>query len=457
MLSRKMAEFVLRARAGAMPEEALALALDGITDSIGCLFAGSTEPLAGYAALLVPRVGASQGGLIAACPVLGGYTSAQDAAFYGATLSHALDYDDVSYPGLTHPSTILAPALLAAAALQPERTGRDLLFAYVCGVELLGKLGGLLNPDLFERGWHPTPTLGPPVVAYAAATFLGLSYAEIVAALGIAASASAGLRANFGTMTKPLHAGQASRAGLSAAILARAGFTASADVFEHSYGYFACFGSPDLAASAMPVPGEPLEILSARGLEIKPYPACAAGQPAIEAGLALHARVAGRAIRRVIVRTGAPTMMPMIHDRPREPLHGKFSLPYCVAVALVTGKVTIDSFSAEALDDAAVGSMMDRISVEIDSDARDDFHFGVRIELHLEDGHILVESVARAKGTISRRLSETELAAKFDDCTSKVIEAGQSRRVWNACRALTDSTLPVELSAMLANAGSTPK
>jgi 2-methylcitrate dehydratase PrpD len=241
-----LARFAIRARAEGLPDLARALAVDGIVDSIGCMFAGANQPLAPIVSGIVPRVAKPEGLLHAPCPVLGGYTTPADAAFLGATLTHALDYDDVNYPGLTHPSTILVPALLAAAAEAPHVSGRALVTAYIAGVEALGKLGRMLNPGLFERGWHPTPTLGPPVVAIATATMLGLDEARIVAAMGIAMSSSAGLRANFGTMTKPYHAGQAARAGLIAALLARDGFTSSGEALQHRHGYLALFGGgPD--------------------------------------------------------------------------------------------------------------------------------------------------------------------------------------------------------------------
>jgi 2-methylcitrate dehydratase PrpD len=445
-----LARFATQAHDGNLPDLARSLATDGMIDSIGCLFAGAGQPLASIVAGIVPRIASPEGLLRATCPVLGGFAAPADAAFFGATLTHALDYDDVNYPGLTHPSTILVPALLAAAAEAPHATGRALVTAYVVGVEALGKLGRMLNPGLFERGWHPTPTLGPPVVAIATAAMLGLDEVRTIAAMGIAMSSSAGLRANFGTMTKPYHAGQAARAGLIAALLARDGFTSSDEALGHRHGYLALFGGGQSSHPDPGIPGDPLEILSERGLEIKPYPACAAGQTVIEAGMILHHQIAGRPIASVIVRTGAPTMMPMIHRQPSTPLEGKFSLYYCVAASLLRGHVTIASFDEASIRAPDIATLIVRTRIVIDDARRDDYYFGVDLEVELDDGERLTCSIPRAKGTIARRIQDGELRAKFDDCTRERMSPEKSSRVWQAFRAIDTDVAVSELSALLA-------
>jgi len=434
------------------PVAARSLAVDGITDAIGCMLAGAREPLAQKLRAIVPIVSEPQGLLIAPCPVWGDWTSPADAAFLGATLDHALDYDDVNHPGMTHPSTIMVPTLLAASAVAPKATGRDLVRAYLIGIELLGKLGALLNPALFERGWHPTPTLGPPVVALAASTFLGLDEPQTVAALGLAATGSGGLRANFGTMTKPYHAGQAARTGLTAALLARKGYTSSPEAFEHRYGYLTLFGGGKVNAAAMGAPGSAPEILSPRGLDIKPYPACAAGQPVIEAGIVLHRQSGGATVRRATIRTGAPTLMPMIHRQPAEPLEGKFSLPFCLAAALIDGEVKIDTFTAGRIADPALRALVDRVDIEIDPTRNDDFYFGVSVTIETEDGARFSHTVPRALGTSNRRLPEAILAQKFRDCAHGTVDPVRAERLWRAFRTIDSDVSVATLAALLAGA-----
>lgn len=420
--ARMFARFVAENRGRSFPEQARRLAVDGVTDAVGCMFAGSTQPVAAKVRGIIALSPEPTSTLTTPCPATGSFTTPADAALFGATITHALDYDDVNHPGFAHPSAIIVPALMALSPI--ARTGgQDLVTAYVCGVEMLGKLGRVVNPGLFEAGWHPTPALGPIAVATAAASLLRLGEEQTVTALSIAASAAAGLRANFGTMTKPLHAGQASRAGTVAALLARGGFNAAHDALDHRFGYFALFGLPGAECIQDSVkPGKDLELITERGLEIKPYPACAAAQPTIEAGIRLHQELAGRGVRRVTVRTGQPTMLAMIHDRPATPLQGKFSLPYCLAQAIRNGRCVIDSFSSACVEDPGITGTMDAVSIEIDDSLRRDYYFGVSVRAETDDGSVLRAEVPRAKGTNGRPLSESDVAAKFHDCTHGAID-----------------------------------
>ncbi len=414
--ARTFAQFVADNHGRPFPEQARRLAVDGVTDAVSCMLAGAAQPVAAAMRQVIALSAEPTHTMAVPCPATGGYTTPADAAFYGATITHALDYDDVNHPGFAHPSTLIVPALLALSPAA-EASGQDLITAYICGVEMLGKLGGLVNPGLFEVGWHPTPALGPIAVATAAASLLRLSTAQTVAALSIAASAAGGLRANFGTMTKPLHAGQASRAGVVAALLASQGFSAADDAFGHQFGYFSLFGATPQESGGYTVrPGQDLEILSERGLEIKPYPACAAGQAAIEAGLRLHRELAGRGVRQVIVRTGQPTMLAMIHGTPSTPLEAKFSLPYCLAQAIVAGWCVLGSFSQASIKDPDILQVLERVQVEVDDGRRRDYYFGVSVRAEADDGSVVTADVPRAKGTVGRPMSEADTAAKFRDC-----------------------------------------
>jgi 2-methylcitrate dehydratase PrpD len=440
--SSRFARFVTESRGPSFPARARRLAVDGVTDAIGCMFAGASQPIATRIRRVIGFSPEPISTLEVPCPAARGFTTPADAALYGATLTHALDYDDVNHPGLAHPSAIIVPALMALSPTAGP-SGRDMVTAYICGVEMLGKLGSVLNPALFETGWHPTPALGPIAVATAAASLLGLGEQQTVTALSIAASAAAGLRANFGTMTKPLHAGQASRAGTVAALLARDGFSAAEDALDHKFGYFSLFGVRGDRNDPCDVqPGLGLEIVSKRGLEIKPYPACAAAQPAIEAGIRLHDELSGRGVRHVTVRTGQPTMLPMIYDRPVTSLEGKFSLSYCLAQAIVTGRCVIDSFSPERIEDPRIADTRERVSIDVDDALRYDYQFGVSVRVETEDGITLGADVPQAKGTIDRPMSDLEVGAKFRDCTRAMMDAQASARLLTRLREL-DSEGPV--------------
>src|SRR4051794_17534069 len=224
-----LADFVATAD---IPPKARARAQTAVLDTVGVTLAGSVEP----AARIVQKVVAAEGGAPRSS-VLGTAqrTSASAAALANGTAAHALDYDDMCFVSLAHPSAPLVAAALAAAELAGA-SGRALLDGYVVGFELEGVLGHALNPAHYQRGWHCTSTLGTVGAAAAVARILQLDADATRRALAIAAPEASGLKENFGTMVKPLHAGLAARNAVLAALLARDGFTASEQAIEGDQG-----------------------------------------------------------------------------------------------------------------------------------------------------------------------------------------------------------------------------
>lgn len=449
-LATHFARYAANAHRLDVPTEARRLAVDSITDCVGTLFAGSVEPGAAMMRALVPLVDKPSGLLNAPCPTLDGFTTSADAALFGGTVTDILDFDDVSHPGHAHPSTVMVPALFAATPHAPGATGKDLVNAFLCGFELMGKLGRALNPTMFAYGWHPTPTLGPLMSALAVGAFLRLDEKQIVTALGIAASGAAGVRANFGTMVKPFHAGQAARAGLVAALLAREGFTAAADSLEHRFGYLHCFaggGTPD--PRPLERPGENLEILSEYGHALKPYPACAATHPGIEAALGVHEQLKGRAIATVRIGTAALTFKPLIHDRPSTGLEGKFSLQFCVAAGLIDGDVQIDTFRAERVNAPDIRLLLDRTTMEVDEEYRDSHEYSTAVLAETTTGERFEMRVPLARGKPGRRFTDADVYAKFSGCTGTALGAAQADRLFETMRRADSGIAASALAAAL--------
>jgi len=216
---------------GGLPVEAIARARTAILDTVGVTLAGAREPCAEIVARSI-RLGADTSG---ECLIFGSNrrTGALDAALINGTASHALDFDDVSNSLGGHPSAPILPALFALAELL-DSDGRAFVTAYVAGFETETRIGRGVHFHHYEKGWHPTATLGVFGAAAACCHLLGLDNARTAQALAIAASLAAGLKANFGTMTKPLHVGHTARSGLFAAQLAREGFTANPGALEHN-------------------------------------------------------------------------------------------------------------------------------------------------------------------------------------------------------------------------------
>lgn len=452
-LTRMMARFAVAPHD--FPPLARARARDALADGIGCMLAGSREPLAAPLSAVLPSFEQPSEAFPALLIGLSRYAAPADAALFNGTVAHALDFDDTNHPAYAHPSAVIAPALLALAP-HTQASGAALVEAYIVGFEFFGKLGRVLNTDHYKRGWHTTGTFGALAAAAASARLLGLDEAHAAMALGIAASSASGLRASFGSMTKPLHAGQASRNGVLAALMARAGYTASNEAIEHRYGYLGTFNDGlHVDPEPLAAMGRELEILTPHGLALKPYAACGATHPGIEAAERLHGRLAGRAIRGVRAGVCEMAFAPLIHVMPASPLEGKFSLHFCLAAALLHGPVGLGTFSETMVCDPRVRALIPKIRMELDERWKDDGEFATEVAVETEDGETLVEFVPLAQGKPARWFGPERLRAKFDDCAFAAMQEGARDSVWRRLVAL-DGQQPVhellhELSRTKAN------
>jgi len=282
-----------------------------------------------------------------------------------------------------------------------------------------------MNPRHYQRGWHCTSTLGTIGAAAAAARLLGLDAAAANHALAIAASEASGLKENFGTMVKPLHAGLAARNGVVAAQLAQAGMTASAAAMGGPQGFLAAFDSelPSLEAAAADL-GARWEIVDT-GITVKLYPSCAGTHPALDALLDLRRREPFSADEVSAIDIGVDPIVPtiLLYDRPSSGLEGKFSMPFCAAAAVVRGGVGIDTFEAASLNDPAVLWLQSRVTMRIDPtlDPAAPSLTQARVTVHLRDGRVLTASANGARGYPDRPASDEELAAKFASCATQTL------------------------------------
>ena len=283
-IAEALAERIAGVRYDDLPAPALHWAKVAILDTVGCTLAGSAEPCARIADRVVTGGASSGPSLIfgtdrRAAPL--------DAALINGTAAHALDYDDVSNSMGGHPSAPLLPALFALAETR-NTDGRAFLAAFVTGFETETRIGRGVNFHHYEKGWHPTATLGVFGATAACCHLLGLPQEQTAVALGLAASFASGVKANFGTMTKPLHVGHCSRNGLLAALLAADGFTANPGAFEHKQGFLAVFnGAGNFNADAILRDwGAPWDIVEP-SVGIKQYPCCGSTHSAVDAMLML--------------------------------------------------------------------------------------------------------------------------------------------------------------------------
>ncbi len=413
-----MAAFAVREHR--LPALARARAQDALTDCVGCMVAGSTEPLTRPLLSLIPSFERPDARFPALLVGAGRYAAPSDAALFNGAIAHALDFDDTNHPAYAHPTAVLAPALLAVAPLTAA-SGADLITAYILGFEVFGKLGRAMNKQHYKRGWHATSSFGCLAAAVAAGRLLHLDEREMRMAIGIAASSAGGLRSNFGSMVKPLHAGFAARNGVAAALLARSGFEAGMDCLDHRYGYLSVFNdgigydvAPLLAL------GEELEILTEHGLALKPYPACGATHPGIEAALKLRNELGSAPIASVRAGVCEMALSPLIHVLPETPLAGKFSLHFCIAAALLDGKVGLDTFTEERIADPKIRELISRTAMEVDGRWRDDSEFCTEVTVQTTDGQRHSACIPLAAGKPARWMSEAQMKAKFDDCCAVI-------------------------------------
>ena len=403
-----------------IPEEAVFWAKQAITDTIGVTFAGAREPTTTIPAA-VPGIAEQEG----PCLVFGvdRRRSALDAALLNGTAAHALDYDDVSPVMGGHPSAPLVPSIIALGEMT-NANGRDSLAAYVAGYETEVRIGRAANFAHYEKGWHPTVTLGVFGTVATASRLLRLNEEQTARALAIAVSLASGVKANFGTMTKPLHVGQCVRNGLFAAFLAKGGFTANPDAFEHKQGFFEAFngaGAYD-ADKIFENWADPLEIVEP-GLGIKQFPCCGSTHMAITMMLNLVEKhvLTPQSVRHIQIYSH-PQRLPHT-NRPtvNSALEAKFSVQYCVARALIHGKILLEHFEGDAWRDSKTHRLM-TITDAGPHPTMTDKPWCAEVIVETQDGRTLSEKTEYLMGRGKPNpMSEAEMRAKFEDCVSRVL------------------------------------
>ena len=427
-LGERLAQFVAETEFESIPGEAATQAKRALLDTLGVTLAGCREEGSDIVAQWVRQQGAVQ-----EASVLGhGFrTTAVDAALANGTSGHALDYDDVNVSMRGHPSIPLVPAVLALGE-KLAASGRQVITAFVLGFEVEAKAGRAIGGPHYALGWHPTATLGSLGSAAACARLLRLDAQKTAVALAIAASLASGLRQNFGTMTKPLHAGLAARNGITAAELAGRGFSADPQALEGPNGFFRAFTGGDRfdPTKVVEALGDPFDIVSP-GIGVKLYPCCYATHRSLDAVLELRqgSEIPLGEIDYVEVGVSRGTLLPLIAEAPTMGLQGKFNLAYCLASALVDGKVTLDSFSDEAVLRPQVQALMAKVrTVEAAEEGPGPIAGWASVRIRLNNGRERSLRVDVPKGDPRRPLSWEELVAKFDDCTRPLLPEEERRQ-----------------------------
>ena len=418
MFTEEIAKFIAEISYKQLPTAAIEASKMAILDCLGVALAGCEEISGKIISQYVKDTGKPEAGVIG-----GGFkTSIDQAAWVNGTKAHALDYDDYFVPDhLTpyHPTVAILPAVLAVGE-KYHLSGKDVLLAYITGFEVEARIAMACAKQQYDLGWHTTSTLGSIGAAAATAKMLKLDKEKTRVALGIASSLSGGLRKNFGTMTKPLHAGNAARNGVVAAILAQNGFTADRNILDSPLSFGEVLGGEAEHKVARMDQGIRTEFyIVSPGIAFKPYPSCAYSHWAIDAALELKREAASvpNNIVEIECRTSSGLLHILIYSHPKTALEGKFSLEFCVAIALIDGEVSLKQFTDEKVKDSAVQQLMKKIKYvhppEMGAGLVD-----LRGELvvRFQNGKVYSRKVDIAKGDPKNPLNREEMNNKYRDC-----------------------------------------
>jgi len=447
-LARHLAARIVGTRYEQLSKLALRYARSAFIDTLGVGIAGSTEE----ASLIARRVLQPAGGGSAIIWGYGDRVGSLDAAFVNGISANVLDFDDCTDNLGGHPSSPILPALIGLAE-ERQASGAQVLTAYVAGVETETCLGLGVNFHHYEKGWHPTSTLGVFGAAAACSRLMELDEERTMHALALCASLSAGIKSNVGSMAKPMHIGHASRSGLLAARLAAEGFTGMADALEHHQGFLEVFngaGHYD-ADKILAKWGNPWD-LEMPGIAIKQHPCCLSAQAAADAIIeATQTRdIRAEDVVKVEASISARRLQHTNRPAPRSAMDAKLSIQYVLARALVSREVTIAHFENDAWQDETIGNLMNLIHVQPLDPETVERHgdFFAAVVLTTKHGERVSASMERPIGHHPGvPLPVQRVHDKFRSCVSRhldpvqvdcFLEAAESLEHLDSIRGLTD-------------------
>jgi 2-methylcitrate dehydratase PrpD len=425
MITDKVARFIFESETGDIPEAAFDVARRAVLDFIGVAIAGSREETGNIIAGCIGEMG---GGPSSSVIGKGFRTAPHLAALANGTMGHALDYDDLSFMYGAHPSVTLAPVVLAVGEATGA-SGRDILAAYIIGFEACARISSPIAQSHYMRGWHSTGNIGILGATAAAARLLKLDIPQIKMAYGIAVSMAGGLRLNFGTMTKPFHAGNAASGGTLAAYLARKGFTSRDNAIEAPHGYAEVFGCDEKIdwEKAVAGLGEAF-VITGSGIGFKPHPSCGGTLGVTDAAIYLRNKynIDPSLIEEITLGVGPFENGTLLHA-PARGLEGKFSMEYCVCRALLDGKILLTDFTDERVNQAEIQRLIARTNC---AESYPMAVMGVAesglnpqsVKIKTRDGQEYFRETPIIAGMPFGPMTEEQLEEKYRDCASLVLD-----------------------------------
>jgi len=413
--TRTLANYIVSARFADIPDDVRHEAKRSILNVLGCAIGGSPHPAVDLA---IRALGPFSGERTAAVIGRAERLDPLHASLMNGISSHVEDYDDTTPKNYSHTSSPVSSALFAYASANHVR-GREFLEAFVLGFEAASRVGNVVYPAHYDVGWHMTGTIGVFGAAAAVGKLMGLSAQEMVWALGLAATQSAGLREMFGSMGKAFHPGRSAQNGYSAALLARAGFTSGERGIEGPRGFAHVLAAARDLSKITTRLGVDFDL---RENTYKPFPCGIVNHPTIDGAIQIHHEHHPDPSSIVAVRLRvAPLVLDLCNQQNiTRGLQGKFSVYHGAAVGLVRGKGGLREYTDDAVNDPQIKRVRESATAVGDPAITED---QAHIDVELNDGRRLTKFVEQSLGNIHRPLTDTQLEDKFRDQAVLVLQA----------------------------------
>jgi 2-methylcitrate dehydratase PrpD len=421
-----------------LPQDVVDEAKLCLLDWLGVTLGGANEPLT----KILMEIAEATGGTEQASII--GHNkkdSMLNAALINGSASHALDFDDVHFQMMGHPTVPVMPALLALAE-DRKYGGRDFLTAFVAGFEAECRIGSSIFPMHYEQGYHATSTLGRIGAAVACAKLLGLDPKRMNYGIGLAATQAAGLKQVFGTMTKPFHAGKAAMDGLLSALLAEKEFTCSDDILAGEMGFCKVL-SPE--ANPEMITDDFGKDYAIRNVMFKRHASCFETHPTIDAVLGMRDEVDIENVAEIAIQTTPVAIQIAGKPEPKTGLEGKFSVAYCAALALADGETGEENFTDEKVQTDRMVNLFKKVKAA----ANDDYGFTqAEVIVRMTDGREVKSFADTLQVGSDKERRKSDLIKKFRSFADRLLPEGRTDSILNFVDDLDSKSDVGELAAL---------